>query len=101
MNVDPRYTYTRDLCHLLLLGCTRTDCDEEAVVQSLAHLFDVLVVSHHKRGAQPLVRKLGPPVMPFYPVVGEGSPTTIDYRKKSGTLILTVCQSERKRSRWR
>ena len=26
--------------------------------------------------------------MPFYPFLGEGSPTAIDYRKK-GTLILT------------
>ena len=31
---------------------------------------------------------LGPPVVPFYPFLGEGSPTKIDYRKK-GTLILT------------
>ena len=32
---------------------------------------------------------LGPPVVPsFYPSLGEGSPTKIDYRKK-GTLILT------------
>ena len=30
---------------------------------------------------------LGPPV-PFYPFLGEGSPTKIDYRKKD-TLILT------------
>ena len=29
------------------------------------------------------------PVVPFYPILGEGSPTKIDYRKKSGTLILT------------
>ena len=32
---------------------------------------------------------LGFPVVPFYPFLGEGSPTKIDYRKKSGTLILT------------
>ena len=25
---------------------------------------------------------LGPPVVPFYPFLGEGSPTEIDYRKK-------------------
>ena len=31
---------------------------------------------------------LGPPVVPFYPFWGEGSPTKIDYRKK-GTLILS------------
>ena len=31
---------------------------------------------------------LGPPVVPFYPFLGEGSPTKIDYRKKV-TLILT------------
>ena len=31
---------------------------------------------------------LGPPVVPFYPFCGEGSPTKIDYRKK-GALILT------------
>ena len=27
--------------------------------------------------------------MPFYPFFGEGPPTKIDYRKKSGTLVLT------------
>ena len=32
--------------------------------------------------------RLGPPLLPFYPFVGEGSPTKIDYRKK-GTLMLT------------
>ena len=33
---------------------------------------------------------LGPPVVSFYTFFsGEGSPTRIDYRKKSGTLILT------------
>ena len=32
---------------------------------------------------------LGPPVVPFYPLLlGEGSPTKMDYRKK-GTLILS------------
>ena len=31
---------------------------------------------------------LGPPVVPFYPFLGEGYPTKIDYGKK-GTLILT------------
>ena len=31
---------------------------------------------------------LGPPVVPFYPFLGEGSSTKIDYLKK-GTLILT------------
>ena len=31
---------------------------------------------------------LGPPVVPFCPFLGEGSPTEIDYRKK-GALILT------------
>ena len=31
---------------------------------------------------------LGPSVVPFYPFLGEGSPTKIDHRKK-GTLILT------------
>ena len=30
---------------------------------------------------------LGPPVVPFHPFLGEGSPTKIDYRKS--TLILT------------
>ena len=32
---------------------------------------------------------LGPPVVPFCPFLGEGSPTKIDYRNKSGTLILS------------
>ena len=31
---------------------------------------------------------LGPPVVPLYPFLGEGSPTKIDYRKR-GTQILT------------
>ena len=31
---------------------------------------------------------LGPPVVPFYPFLVEGSPTKIDYRQQ-GTLILT------------
>ena len=32
--------------------------------------------------------RLGPPVVPFYPVLGEGSPTKVDYTdKKVGTLI--------------
>ena len=30
----------------------------------------------------------GPPVVPFYPFSGEGSPTKIDYERK-GSLILT------------
>ena len=34
-------------------------------------------------------KRLGPPVVPFYPFLGEGSPTKLDYRKKVGTLILT------------
>ena len=39
-------------------------------------------------GRDPLF--LGPPVVPFYQLFGwEGSPTTIDYRNKYGTLILT------------
>ena len=28
------------------------------------------------------VSLLGPPVVPFYPVLGEGSPTKIDYKKR-------------------
>ena len=35
------------------------------------------------------IGKLGPPVVPFYPFFGEGSPTKIDHRKR-GTLILTT-----------
>ena len=31
--------------------------------------------------------QLGPPVVPFYTFLGEGSPTKIDYRRK-GTLVL-------------
>ena len=41
-----------------------------------------------------LSRLLGHPVVPFYPFVGEGSPTKIDYRKKVGTLILTSLLEE-------
>ena len=36
-----------------------------------------------------LVLYLGRPVVPFYPLLGEGAPTKMDYRKKVGTLILT------------
>ena len=36
----------------------------------------------------PMLTLLGPPVVPIYPFLGEGSPTKIDYRKK-GTLLLT------------
>ena len=32
---------------------------------------------------------LGPPVVPFYPFFGEGSPTKIDDRKKGTLIILT------------
>ena len=37
---------------------------------------------------QTMETHLGPPVVPFYPFFGEGSPTKIDYRKK-GSLILS------------
>ena len=38
---------------------------------------------------------VGPvPVLPFYPFLGEGFPTKIDYRKK-GTLILTSLLEDR------
>ena len=33
-------------------------------------------------GAPSLPFALGPPVVPFYPFLGEGSPTKIDYRKR-------------------
>ena len=50
------------------------------------------VESHHAMGTVCHTGRtsewIGPPVMPFYPFLGEGSPTKIDYRKK-GTLILT------------
>ena len=36
------------------------------------------------------IPSLGPPVVPFYPFLGEGSPTKIDCRRKKGTLILTT-----------
>ena len=33
---------------------------------------------------------IGPPVVPFFPFWGEGSPTKIDYsKKKTGTLFLS------------
>ena len=45
--------------------------------------------TNHNLGLQSLLlRVIGPPVVPFYPFVGEGSPTKLDYIKK-GTLILT------------
>ena len=36
---------------------------------------------------------LGPPVVPFYTFLGEGSPTKVDYRQK-GTLILASLLEE-------
>ena len=39
--------------------------------------------------------QLGPPVVPFYPFLGEGCPTKIDYRKKVGTLILAAIVEDR------
>ena len=33
------------------------------------------------------ISRLGPPVVPFYPFWGEGSPTQIDYRKQRITLF--------------
>ena len=50
----------------------------------------------HSKGSSPMhipgpagrVCLLGPPVVPFYPFLGEGSPTKIDHRK-TGTLIPT------------
>ena len=41
-------------------------------------------------GFEPILSifQLGPPAVPFYPFLGEGYPTKIDYIKK-GTLILT------------
>ena len=38
-------------------------------------------------GVPLICQTLGPPVLPFYPFWGEGSPTEIDYSNK-GTLIL-------------
>ena len=40
------------------------------------------------KAGKPLVTYLGPPVVPFLPYSGEGSPTKIDYPKK-GTLVIT------------
>ena len=42
--------------------------------------------------------KLGPPVVPFYPFLGEGSSTQIDYRQK-GTLILTSLLEQKETAR--
>ena len=33
---------------------------------------------------------LGPPVVPFYPLLGEGSPAKLGYQKKVGTLNLSI-----------
>ena len=32
---------------------------------------------------------LGPPVVPFYPFLGKGPPTKIDYRKKGAPILST------------
>ena len=58
--------------------------------RQLAWMFDPLV----RRGVDPYLQRagpccsfvLGPRLLPFYPFLGEGSPTKIDYRKK-GTLM--------------
>ena len=38
------------------------------------------------KGSLQLLLLLGPPVVPFYPFLGEGSPTKIDYRRNIGYL---------------
>ena len=58
-------------------GCTplhyATHGDQQVGIESCCLVFFVVFA---------LVPKLGPPVVPFYPFFGEGSPTKIDYRKK-------------------
>ena len=36
---------------------------------------------------------LGPPVVSFYPFLGEGSPAKIDYRKKGTRLLTSLLQN--------
>ena len=48
--------------------------------------------SAHKRESQTRFKHHpGPPVVPFCPLFGEGSPTKVDYRKKGG-LILSLLE---------
>ena len=36
--------------------------------------------------------QLGPPVVPFYPFLGEGSPTNTDYRKKAALILTSLLE---------
>ena len=55
------------------------------IVATCAQVFAACFVK--AKGSTP-EELLGPPVVPFYPFLGEGSPTNIDDRQK-GTLFLT------------
>ena len=69
------------MCHFPLL-----------VLEGTSHCWTYYIsfrgLKQEEMEAYPLER-LGPPVVPFLPFFGEGSPTKLDYRRK-GTLILTV-----------
>ena len=95
-SVIPSHPTTIRCC---LLGCVK-EKGEAPVAQHLISCAGIEWLSlghfsisarHDSRAAgtaesaSPL---LGPPVVAFFPFLGEGSPTKIDYRK-NGTLILT------------
>ena len=65
--------------------------EEDRIVEDSAWLFLHFLFWTFKGGNSVGHREscLGPPVVPFYPFPGEGSPTEIDYRKK-GALIAAL-----------
>ena len=61
------------------------------MTQSSTISLHLQTCSCHLRACSQLSQRLTP--VPFYPFLGEGSPSKIDYRKK-GTLILTSLREE-------
>ena len=51
-----------------------------------------------EREAYGQVLQLGPPVLPFYPLLGDGSPTKIDYRKSSTEDLAKSVLSQARRA---
>ena len=70
--------------HLLTLkgNPAGVESAEETGQGGMRH-FELLVARELVQGA-PYIPRLGPPVVPFYPFLGEGSPTKIDYREEKG-----------------
>ena len=68
--------------HATKIRMARSESELQSYVEALRSAFE-------QRGSRkaiadaPLVKvSLGPPVVPLYPFVGEGSPTEVDYRRQ-------------------